>query len=259
MRRLSRTVITSLVVCIVLSVFNVNSHVVLCANSDKKLSVFDSAEGNLCGNTNKQIIQLVGKYEDEYKTHSESFNIKIIDKASGKILLNKCLWDGKGGGSGVPELYIRDFNGDKRSEIFIRVPSGGNLVYYYYYMYTFYKNKLKSVSVNDLVSINRIDIKIQKNKIKIYSKDLHKTLVIPIDKDIVNSYKQKKVKLIPSNLCYASTLTPVYWDKDRIAEIKDVIYFMKYDVKGLIGEYRIVYKYVKGQWRVVELKLTNEP
>lgn len=197
-----------------------------------------------------------GKKEDILLIHQLDLKvnyIKLVIKNSKdkKVLFEKVLE-----GNYFPNLFIGDFNGDKVNEIFTGINSGGSSGAAYYNLFSFKKNKLKSISLEG-INAKDIDNEITENMIRLSSNQFNINYSSKLSEEQLRRHEEEWGSR--NNL--EGYFAPGWIEPIDISN--DGVYEFKYENTYLLSKFEsladieMVFKYnkVKSTWEPITLQI----
>lgn len=219
--------------------------------SSNHLDVLQSNVGVLIKDSGKQRVELLGKYvTDSDYNHTLYTNLRITNIDTNEILVDRKLIDDS---TGIPELFLADFTGEKLDEIMVVIHSGG--IHDYEKEYQFYSlvnNNLITLSNEGILNDESLIFSFENDKGIFYSKKLNIKYEVNLPEELLEIYKNETEG--EPNKSYV--FEPVDIDKDGVSELKGDLYiFNSLGIKSTIARFEIIYKLKESNWELITLKL----
>lgn len=219
-------------------------------NDVSQTDIFDSKVANLFGDSKKQIVELEGKYFDkDSRIHTEYSKLVVKNSISKEVIVEKDIAES----TGVPSLFVGDFNGDKSDDIMVTVPNGGIKSVLSYQMYTFTDSKIIEINGDAFKSSSNFKyiFKDDYKTLVVESEALNKSFSVTLTDDLANLYKNEK-DILP---IVKKEFEPSDIDSDGAYELKEDLWiYNQVNVKAFIADFNMEYKFINGIWTPIDIK-----
>lgn len=217
----------------------------------KQLDIFESKDGTLKKDSGKQRVELWGEYvSGSDHNHTLFTNLRVTNTDTNEIIIDRRIVEYS---TGIPELFLADFTGDKVDEIMVVIHEGG--IHDYEKEYQFYSlvnNNLISLPNEGILNDESLNFSLENDKGIFYSKKLNLKYEVNLPEKLLELYKYETE--IRPNKNY--DFEPIYLEIDGVYGLKGDLYILNsIDVKAFIARFEIIYKFNKSKWELVKLKL----
>ncbi|MWV43389.1 hypothetical protein GRF59_07060 [Paenibacillus sp. HJL G12] len=214
------------------------------------LDVFESKDGMLKMDSGKQRVELLGEYvSGSDHNHTLFTNLRVTNTDTNEIIVDRRIVDNS---TGIPELFLADFTGDKLDEIMVVIHSGA--IHDYEKEYQFYSlvnHNLISLPYEGLLDDESLSFSIENDKGKFHSKKLNVQYEVNLPEKLLELYKSGTELNPNKNYIFE----PMYIETDGVYGLKGDLYIVDSGSKEFIARFEMIYKFKESKWVLVKLKL----